>query len=147
MRDLVVGVLLVALAGPAGAEAWRWRDATGQLHYSNVRAHAPAGATSVQGRIGYATGVATTPGPQVASTSPGRVACQREVCAIKRQLNDIHGFYDAVRARQLARLLRGYPNVELLPDWLAGDQWVAAHEAELRLQAQLAELEVRTRVP
>jgi hypothetical protein len=50
-------LLLVALV-PAlvSAETWRWYDKDGQPHYTNVEAHAPAGADRVEGRIGLLRG-------------------------------------------------------------------------------------------
>jgi hypothetical protein len=73
----------------------------------------------------------------------GRVESAR---ALQRRLDEIECFRGGVQTRQLARLLRSYPSVQLLPEWLVGDSWLGAHEAELRLQAQLADLERRTRL-
>jgi hypothetical protein len=47
-------LLLAILCVPAlvHADVWRWRDARGQLHYSNVSEHVPPHATVVTGGIG-----------------------------------------------------------------------------------------------
>jgi hypothetical protein len=59
-------LVLVALALPALAgaeEMWRWRDAAGKLHYSNVKANVPADAEPVRTRLGRLEG---TPAPMPA---------------------------------------------------------------------------------
>src|SRR5579885_2654566 len=47
-------LFLAILSVPAlvHADVWRWRDARGQLHYSNVSEHVPPHATVVTGAIG-----------------------------------------------------------------------------------------------
>jgi hypothetical protein len=47
-------LLLAMLCAPALAHAdvWRWRDARGRLHYSNVSEHVPPHATVLKGAIG-----------------------------------------------------------------------------------------------
>ena len=50
-----VAFLVAALALPALCRAdqvWRWEDAAGRLHYSNVRAHVPSYAEPLRGSIG-----------------------------------------------------------------------------------------------
>jgi len=45
-RALLVLALLV-LPAAAGAGTWRWRDAAGRLHYSNIVSEVPAGAVEL----------------------------------------------------------------------------------------------------
>jgi len=47
-------VLLLPQLAPA-EEVWRWRDPSGRLRYSNVRAHVPRYAEPVETQIGHAT--------------------------------------------------------------------------------------------
>src|SRR5436190_1424959 len=65
---LAAAVLLPTLS--LADEVWRWRDPSGRLHYSNVRARAPRYAEPVTTEIGHASWppvsaktVATRPGP------------------------------------------------------------------------------------
>jgi hypothetical protein len=64
MRTLLV---VVALALPLAAQAdqvWRWRDAGGRLHYSNVPESVPEHARRVRARVGYLAGDLPAPDPK-----------------------------------------------------------------------------------
>jgi len=50
---LATAVLLPAVA--LADEVWRWKDPSGRLHYSNVRAHIPRYAEPVATDIGHAS--------------------------------------------------------------------------------------------
>ena len=63
---LAAAVLLPTLS--LADEVWRWRDPSGRLHYSNVRAHAPRYAEAVT--TVSAKTVATRPGPRAALGEP-----------------------------------------------------------------------------
>ena len=72
---LAAAVLLPTLS--LADEVWRWRDPSGRLHYSNVRARAPRYAEPVTTEIGHASWppvsaktVATRPGPRAALGEP-----------------------------------------------------------------------------
>ena len=61
MLRFVLVLVALWLPGLAGAEEmWRWRDAGGSLHYSNVQANVPPGAVPVRTRLGTLQG---TPAP------------------------------------------------------------------------------------
>ena len=65
MLRFVLVFAALALPALAGAdEVWRWRDANGQLHYSNVRSNVPPDAVPVRARLGRVGG---TPAPVPAS--------------------------------------------------------------------------------
>ena len=72
---LAAAVLLPTLS--LADEVWRWRDPSGGLHYSNVRARAPRYAEPVTTEIGHASWppvsaktVAIRPGPRAALGEP-----------------------------------------------------------------------------
>jgi hypothetical protein len=48
----LAAALIVVPAGAGAEEIWRWRDAAGRLHYSNVRENVPPGAETLGGRPG-----------------------------------------------------------------------------------------------
>jgi hypothetical protein len=133
-------VLLVAVPVAASAEVWRWKDAGGQTHYSNVPGHVPAHASPVRGELGLVGGEPIgEAGEAVPAVSADRL---REERTIRRRLAEIQSFYDQVRARQLARL-SSYATSTLLPDWLVADRWLSLKEEESRLRGALATLERR----
>jgi hypothetical protein len=62
VRFMVLAVALVALPVLAHADqVWRWTDASGRLHYSNIPEHVPAYAEPVRGGLGRLSG--TVPAP------------------------------------------------------------------------------------
>ncbi len=68
----LVLTLTALLPGVASAEEmWRWRDASGGLHYSNIRAHAPGNAERVEGRIGELRGIEQAPAAKKGEASFG----------------------------------------------------------------------------
>lgn len=56
-------IALFAIPAYAGSDVWRWRDAKGQLHYSNIEEKVPASAEVVRTQIGQVTGPALVPEP------------------------------------------------------------------------------------
>ena len=48
----LVAALIILPAGAGAEDIWRWRDAAGRLHYSNVRENVPAGAETLGTRPG-----------------------------------------------------------------------------------------------
>jgi len=128
-------LLVLALPGLAGAEMWRWKDAAGRVHYSNVAGHVPAHAATVHRDVGYLASA-----PLALEVTPSAdLERLREERAIKRRLADIEAFYAAVRARQRARL-EAYANSTLLSDWEVADRWLQVKDEEGRLRADLARL-------
>ena len=84
-------LLVLALPGLAGAEMWRWKDAAGQVHYSNVPGHVPVHAATVHRDVGY-----LAPAPLALEVTPSAdLERLREERAIKRRLADIEAFYTA----------------------------------------------------
>jgi hypothetical protein len=133
-------LLVLALPGLAGAEMWRWTDASGRIHYSNVPDHVPARATAVRREVGYLAPVpAGAPGDVAPAAEPGRL---REERLIKRRLAEIEAFYAQVRARQRARL-EAYASSTLLPDWMVADRWLQMRDEEGKLRGELRRLERR----
>ncbi len=131
-------LLVLALPAFAGAEMWRWKDAAGRVHYSNVPGHVPAHAATVHRDVGY-----LAPAPLALEVTPSaNLERLREERAIKRRLADIEAFYAEVRARQRARL-QAYANSTLLSDWMLADRWLQLKEEEGRLRGDLARLERR----
>ena len=60
---LALGLLILpGVAGAAGM--WRWRDAGGRLHYSNIPAKVPGQATEVTGAIGTMSAGVPTEDPK-----------------------------------------------------------------------------------
>jgi hypothetical protein len=133
-------LILLALPLIAQADVWRWSDADGQIHYSNVPSHVPARAKAVRTSVGYLSlppaGTATEAEDYLGTTTSERLQQER---LIVRRLQEIERFYSQVRARQVARL-QSYANATLLPDWLIADQWMQMKEEEERLRAALASL-------
>ena len=77
----LLAALVVALGSVASAATWRWYDAGGQPHYTNVESHAPAGADRVGGRIGLLSGrVGRMPARGLRGRHGRRVRAYRE-CA------------------------------------------------------------------
>ncbi len=130
-------VLILALPGLASAEMWRWTDAAGRIHYSNVPAHVPAHAMPVHGGVGYVSQAPGAPVAEPPGTGPDRLRQER---LIKRRLAEIEAFYAQIRARQRARL-ESYASSTLLPDWAVADRWLEMRNEEIRLRAELARLE------
>src|SRR5437867_2166078 len=92
-------LLVLALPGLAGAEMWRWKDAAGRVHYSNVAGHVPAHAATVHRDVGYLASA-----PLALEVTPSAdLERLREERAIKRRLADLEAFYAAVRAGSPAR--------------------------------------------
>jgi hypothetical protein len=54
-------VALLVVPAFAGNDVWRWRDANGQLHYSNIEERIPAYAELVKTQIGHASVPAAAP--------------------------------------------------------------------------------------
>ena len=54
-------IALFAIPAAASSDVWRWRDAGGQLHYSNVAEHVPAYAEPVTTQLGHVTMPAAEP--------------------------------------------------------------------------------------
>src|SRR5207244_10798247 len=131
-------LLVLALPGLAGAEMWRWKDASGQVHYSNVPGHVPSRAALVHRDVGYLGAEPAPPPGELAA--PSDLDRPRRERSIKRRLAEIEAFYAGVRARQRARL-EAYANATLLPDWMVADRWLQAKDEEGRLRAALARLE------
>jgi hypothetical protein len=136
--------VLFALTLPALARAdvWRWRDAHGRTHYSNVPASVPKYADPVRADVGY---VAATPLHEpvaVAAVQTSEATQRRAERGLRRRLAEIEHFYDEVRARQRARL-EAYSNATLLADWMVADRWLSVKEEEARVRDALAEIERR----
>ena len=125
----------------AAAEMWRWRGASGQVHYSNVPGRAPARASTVRREVGFLAPAIPTPDADAAAPSAGLEQLRQER-ALKRRLGEIEAFYACVRAQQLARL-QAYANSTLLPDWIVADRWLQLKHEEGRLRAELGQLERR----
>src|SRR2546422_1168840 len=88
-------LLVLARPGLAGAEMWRWKDAAGQVHYSNVPGHVPSHAATVHRDVGY-----LAPAPLALEVTPSADPERlREERAIKRRLAAIEAFYAAAGAR------------------------------------------------
>ena len=83
MTRFVLVLAALTLPGLTSAEEmWRWRDATGHLHYSNVQANAPADAVSVRTKLGTMEGnVAPAP---VAEKPTGTRAARSRTPAVER---------------------------------------------------------------
>ena len=64
MARLVPLVLVLALPAHASDGVWRWRDASGYRHYSNVEAHVPEHAVRLRGGVGYLAGTVPAPDPE-----------------------------------------------------------------------------------
>jgi hypothetical protein len=140
---MVRALLILALALPAAARAedlWRWRDAAGRLHYSNVPDHAPSGAAQIGGGIGFLQGSVDEPDAKEIQDSLAEFERIHQQRAITRRLEEIQAFQNGLRIRQRERLLEGYANVELLADWQVADQWLQLRDEQVRLEQQLHEL-------
>ena len=46
-------IALFAIPAAASSDVWRWRDASGHLHYSNVAEHVPSWAEPVTTQLGH----------------------------------------------------------------------------------------------
>jgi hypothetical protein len=136
--SILIAILLPTLAA---ADAWKWRDASGVLHYSNVAA--PRGAVPVRGRIGIIGGDLPRIAPAEVEREVASYDRIRQERAVRDELAGIENFDECMRARQIARLVGGYPNVQLLPDWLVADRWLRLHDLEGRLRATLIRLDRR----
>jgi hypothetical protein len=70
LRFVVLAAALVTLPALAGAEeVWRWRDSSGQLHYSNVPGNVPSYAEPLRTKLGRMSGTVRSepvaPAPRV----------------------------------------------------------------------------------
>jgi hypothetical protein len=136
-------LLILALALPALAHAdemWRWRDAAGRMHYSNVPEKAPSGAARIDKGIGYVEGAVDEPDAKAIQDFLADFQRRRQERAIRQRLNAIEAFQDNVRKRQRERLL-SYSNVELLSDWAVADRWMELQKEQAGLTVQLRDLE------
>jgi hypothetical protein len=145
MRHAIAVALLLLLPRVADADVWRWRDADGRLHYSDARARVPRSGVRLRTDIGL---VSTAPLPRSSAAEVQATLETYDRLHLARRmlgrLADLDAFYDAVRARQAARLLYfGRTNAFLLPDWAVADQWMTARVEEQWLWSALAELEAR----
>jgi hypothetical protein len=132
----------VTLPTFADADVWRWRDANGQVHYSNVPGNVPKHASPVRADVGYLAAAATHEPVAVEEVQTSETELRRSERRLRRRLAEIEAFYRQVRDRQRARL-QSYATSTLLPDWLVADRWMAAKDEETRLRATLAQLERR----
>ena len=87
-----IAVLVLALAPVVHAEsAWRWTDARGTVHYSNLRGAAPDDAVAVTTEISHAPH-ATADEPD-AAPAPGRIligGAPSEARPVGRKLRPIY---------------------------------------------------------
>src|SRR6516165_3737980 len=107
-NQMVRALLILALALPAAARAedlWRWRDAAGRLHYSNVPDHAPSGAAQIGGGIGVLPGSVDDPDAKEIQDSLAEFERIHQQRAITRRLEEIQAFQNGLRIRQRERLL------------------------------------------
>jgi Domain of unknown function (DUF4124) len=135
-------VFAVTLPVFAHADVWRWRDSSGQIHYSNVPGNVPKQASPVRADVGYLTAAPTHEPVAVAAVESSPTELRRSERRLRRRLAEIEAFYKQIRDRQRARL-ESYATSTLLPDWLVADRWMAAKDEETRLRAALAQLERR----
>jgi len=137
-------VLILTLPALARAEdtMWKWRDARGRLHYSNVQDEVPQGAETVTKTIGIVEPEpAATEGPSGADLA--RIERIRTERAIRRQLTEIDDYKKMIRAQQYWRLLALYPNSWILSDWMVTDRWMALERTQEWLNRALDQLDRR----
>lgn len=135
---------LLALTIPtfASADVWRWRDASGQVHYSNVPGNVPKHATPVRADVGFVAAAPTLEPVAVETPESSETTRLRAERRIRRRLVEIESFYREIHDRQRARL-ESYADSTLLSDWQVADRWMAVKEEEARLRAALTQLERR----
>ena len=87
MRLLFMVAILTLPRLAAAEEMWRWQDATGRIHYSNVAGHIPDNAVPVSGRIGIIAGPVAGPvvkrmeaGPRAAEGQGPSLMPQASAC-------------------------------------------------------------------
>src|SRR5436309_792287 len=98
-------LLVLALPGLAGAEMWRWKDAAGQVHYSNVPGHVPSHAATVHRDVGY-----LAPAPLALEVTPSAdLERLREERAIKRRLAVIQAASSEARKTAARPMSAGSP--------------------------------------
>ena len=135
--------VLLTLMVPALAlgDVWRWKDAGGRLHYSNVAAHAPSGASLVAGSLGR---IEAEPAP----TGPVAMAGQRELAGfeqirrereLRRRLDAIEHAKAQLEATRRAHYQRLYGDAITPPPIPAAriDRWQALGAEEARLKQLL----------
>jgi len=139
LRIFVLLCLVVPVT--AGAEMWRWLDAGGRIHYSNVPSHIPREAEEIHGRLGFLTAapVEAEPTPVISEEELTRMQAERR---LRRRLAEIEAFYQSVRTQQRRRL-ESWPVSTILPDWVVADHWMSVKEEEAKVRAALADLERR----
>jgi hypothetical protein len=76
IRLLFLAATLLVLPALAQAEdVWRWRDSSGQLHYSNIPSRVPSHAERIRTQLGKGTDAAPAPEakePEAAPTESDR---------------------------------------------------------------------------
>lgn len=141
-RSTVLLALILFAPALSRADVWRWRDASGQLHYSNVTGRVPAQAVVVRTRLGSLS-LASGEAPAELAKDAEAVERRNLERAIGNRLEAIDAFGCSVRARQLARLVYNYPNADIVPDWLISDEWLALQQQAAWLRKADYQLERR----
>jgi hypothetical protein len=145
LSAMLVATAIVAWTGQ-GAEAderyYKWRDARGQWHYSNVPS--PSVTTELD-----LTGTTTT----VVSEGPSRSADAHRTVAValerhrlrqarrdtERALRQIDAFFASLRELQRERLARA-PVHDILEDWQVADRARELRASQARLRQRLAHI-------
>lgn len=127
-------VLLALLGLPALAHAedmWKWRDARGRLHYSNVQESAPPQARKVAREIGLIGGEII--GPAATFEHPGEAPAAPTVPSPTQRQRS--------RTEQLAGIARYADVTPFGPTcgspWLVGQPLCPAYQADDAVAAQL----------
>jgi Domain of unknown function (DUF4124) len=136
---LLAAALVMPTLGHAGI--WHWRDASGQVHFSNVAGRTPMSAMPARGHLGA---LSIRP---VRIKAPAPCADCQTRRAIDRRLAEINSFDDWAQCRQLANLLELYPNSWILPQWIVRDQWLEYHQQEAWLRYAEYQLDRRAENP
>ncbi len=88
MRTLLLAALVALPLAAHAEEVWRWRDARGRLHYSNVDTRVPEHATRVRTRLGHVSGDLPLPDPQMIAdmlAAAEQARAEREERAARRE--------------------------------------------------------------
>src|SRR5262245_48597075 len=156
MKQLALAMTLLALpvVGSAADEVWRWSDANGKVHYSNIRTGLPKEATPVTARITIvADRLPDADGPglvvaggQVSDAPPPRAARAKKAPASK-WLPDGPVVYDEARREfgcfQAGTLFFGgfshaddiSGTLNCTPYQIGPEAWLNAAKAELAVRA------------